>query len=454
MADFPGIVGTKPTTIADGLTILASHVDLAWEEILAIEEELLGTGTGFTLNLKKSTSGDNAITAKVVGDTHERLVVAASGATSWGSGSAAGDVTLSRSAARTLTLAGSAVVNVTQAADVGLLVKGASGQSANLASWTDNSNAVLASVSSAGLVSASSLSVAGASTLTGTTTAGVINAGSLSTSGNAQVTGTLGVTGASTLAAVGATSGTFSSTLAVTGTSTMAAVNAGAVGATALTVSGTSALAVTTASSVTTTGLVQVGTTLGVTGTSTLAGVNASSVTVTGAISVGTTLGVTGGTSLAGLTATGKATIGSAATSDWSIEAINRSGYRHQPTSGNPSFSIQRSGDTQPRFQVRDDGSASGSAILEFFTATGSGGTDATLYRDTAARLRTDGSFRADGLITKAKAGMAVDGDFTATPVDGAIAVDTDNKQLTFRANGTWHGTRTEYTQTFLMMGA
>jgi hypothetical protein len=49
---------------------------------------------------------------------------------------------------------GNEIITNATASNVGLTVKGASAQSANLQNWTNNSNSVLASVSSAGVISA------------------------------------------------------------------------------------------------------------------------------------------------------------------------------------------------------------------------------------------------------------------------------------------------------------
>jgi hypothetical protein len=93
---------------------------------------------------------------------------------------------------------------------------------------------------------------------------------------------------------------------------------------------------------------------------------------------------------------------------------------------------FKRLADTQPRFTVDDSGSH----------AWGAGGVtavDTNLYRSAADRLKTDDQLHAvDGLVTKTKAGVLADGDFTAGALDGLLGVDTTAGKLMFRSGGAW----------------
>ena len=66
---------------------------------------------------------------------------------------------------------------------------------------------------------------------------------------------------------------------------------------------------------------------------------------------------------------------------------------------------------------------------------SGSGAGDVTLYRSAANALKTDDTFEgAAGLITLTTSGAPTD-----TLADGALAVDTTNTSLYFRADSTWN---------------
>lgn len=64
---------------------------------------------------------------------------------------------------------------------------------------------------------------------------------------------------------------------------------------------------------------------------------------------------------------------------------------------------------------------------------------DTNLYSVAANVLKTDDQLRvSDGITTKIKAGIPADGDFTATPESGTIAVDTTNSRIYVRVGSTW----------------
>ena len=166
---------------------------------------------------------------------------------------------------------------------------------------------------------ATSATIGGTLTVTGTCSVGLLNAG------NTEITGTLGVTGTSSLAAVTATT---------LGTSGLATLNSASV-TNNLGVGGTSALTGVTATTLATSGLAtlnsaSVTSTLGVSGISSLAGVTATtlstssiaalnSASVTNALSVGTTLTVDGASTLASVSATTLGTSGLATLNSASI---------------------------------------------------------------------------------------------------------------------------------------
>lgn len=67
-------------------------------------------------------------------------------------------------------------------------------------------------------------------------------------------------------------------------------------------------------------------------------------------------------------------------------------------------------------------------------------GTDVeSFYRDVSGRIKTDQSLAvADALVVKTKAGTISDADFSITPPDGTLAVNTTGTVLAFRSGGTW----------------
>lgn len=177
-ASFPISTATAPAGIATGLTVLASHVANAWEEVVALENELLGSGTGsFLMSLRPATSGSQIIGLRGAGEAVDRLAVTGAGAMTWGGGTAAGDVTLQRSGARVLSLTGALSTTVQGAGDAGLRVKAHASQTANLIEVVTSANAQLFAVEHDGDVAVGqNLAVTGTTTLTGNTTAGAVQA--------------------------------------------------------------------------------------------------------------------------------------------------------------------------------------------------------------------------------------------------------------------------------------
>jgi microcystin-dependent protein len=179
LPSFPTGVASKPANITDGLQILASHVGTAWDEIIAVESELLGAGTGtFFLDIRPLTAGSVVFQSRqITSDTQPRVQITSNGDLRWGSGTAATDLTLARSAARTLSLSGSEVINIQNAGDVGLLIKGFPSQTALLLDLQNSSSVSQFSVSPAGVVTAATVNVGTALTAPtlapGTNTTGV-----------------------------------------------------------------------------------------------------------------------------------------------------------------------------------------------------------------------------------------------------------------------------------------
>ncbi len=87
--------------------------------------------------------------------------------------------------------------------------------------------------------------------------------------------------------------------------------------------------------------------------------------------------------------------------------------------------------DTVGRIMVRPDSILFGS---------GAAAVDCDFYRSLANQLSTsDQIVCADGIVTKTKAGVLADGDFTV-PTTGLLAVDTANSDIYFRTGAaTWH---------------
>ncbi|NBU24819.1 MAG: hypothetical protein EBS39_04220, partial [Gammaproteobacteria bacterium] len=183
-------------------------------------------------------------------DTADRLFIANSATNNLIYGDFAnGRLLINAGATPPVTLGAAALqVNSASAGDVGLVVRGAGGQTANLIEARNNGGTVVASVSNGGDAAlAGTLGVIGATTLTGaltanggisTTTLGTsgaatigngltVTTGTTALGGNATVAGTLGVTGATTLGS--ATQ--INNTLAVTGATTLTSLG-GAVNST------------------------------------------------------------------------------------------------------------------------------------------------------------------------------------------------------------------------------
>lgn len=152
MASFPATVVVKPTNITDGLQILAAHVGTAWDEIVSLENELLGSGAGsFIMDLRPSSAGSVVLQSRqLAGDTQARFQLTGSGDQKWGSGSATTDVTLSRSTTRTLTLTGAEIFLAGNAADIPLTAKGTTSQTGALIEAKDTSNTVFFRITAGG----------------------------------------------------------------------------------------------------------------------------------------------------------------------------------------------------------------------------------------------------------------------------------------------------------------
>jgi hypothetical protein len=151
---FPTGVATKPSNITDGLQILAAHVSSLWDETISMQSELMGAGAGsFFMDLRPTTAGSVVFQSRqLTGDTQPRFQITGSGDHRWGSGTAATDVTLVRSGTRTLTLSGSQIINVANAADTGLAINANASQSGPILDIKDGSASIKFRVSSAGLL--------------------------------------------------------------------------------------------------------------------------------------------------------------------------------------------------------------------------------------------------------------------------------------------------------------
>lgn len=156
MTSFPLGIASKPSNIVDGLQILAAHVSAAWDEIVGLESELLGGGTGqFILDIRPTAAGSVVLQSRQnTSDTQSRFSVTGSGALKWGSGTAVTDLTLARTAARQLTLTGTEIITPGNTADTALLIKGLAAQTGLLLDVQDSTAASKASITNAGLLTA------------------------------------------------------------------------------------------------------------------------------------------------------------------------------------------------------------------------------------------------------------------------------------------------------------
>lgn len=174
-----------------------------------MESELLGAGTGtFFLDIRPLTAGSVIFQSRQnTADTQPRFQLTGTGDHKWGSGAAATDITLARSAARILTLTGSQVINVQNAGDQGLLVKGFTSQTALLLDLQNISAVSQFSVSPAGVVTALTVNVSTAMTAPtlapGTNTTGVATTAFV---GTAVATATAGALPPGVVVPYGATS--------------------------------------------------------------------------------------------------------------------------------------------------------------------------------------------------------------------------------------------------------
>jgi len=89
-------------------------------------------------------------------------------------------------------------------------------------------------------------------------------------------------------------------------------------------------------------------------------------------------------------------------------------------------IAVSVTGDTNDRIKIDAGG--------KLTWGSGSAAGDVTLYRNAADSLKTDDTFEASaGIITVTSSGAP-----TAALADGALAVDTTNDDLYFRASGAW----------------
>lgn len=202
MATFPSAVVTKPAGITPGSTIFDTQVDDGWDEVIAIEGNLLGGGSGaFILDIRPTAAGNTVFrTRQASADTQFRFALTGQGRLDWGSGTAVADVGLLRSAARTLQLLGSAQVLGQNAADIALEVRGFTAQSTDYVrvTATGGSPTVL-SVTSAGQLTLPTTG-AGAGVLIGADAQLYRGAAdTLTTPDSLQVGGTVELTGGTSL---------------------------------------------------------------------------------------------------------------------------------------------------------------------------------------------------------------------------------------------------------------
>jgi microcystin-dependent protein len=154
LTSFPLGIASKPSNIVDGLQILAAHVGTVWDEVVAMEAELLGGGTGqLILDIRPTTAGNVVLQSRQnTGDTQPRVQLLGTGSLKWGSGTAATDITLARSGTRTLTLTGSEIITPGNTADTALLIKGLASQTGLLLDIQNSAGTSEFSVTNSGVV--------------------------------------------------------------------------------------------------------------------------------------------------------------------------------------------------------------------------------------------------------------------------------------------------------------
>lgn len=108
-------------------------------------------------------------------------------------------------------------------------------------------------------------------------------------------------------------------------------------------------------------------------------------------------------------------------------------GFIYNPaTATGVAFKSVVGSDANEKFSIRHDGQLA-------WGAGGGSGTNVTLRWDTLGRrLLASHQFSAQGVATLHKAGSVSDADFSVTPLDGTIAIDSTNSKLWARVGGSW----------------
>lgn len=140
MTSFPSAIVTKPSNISDGLAILSTHVGTLWDEVVQMEGELLGAGSGaFILDIRPSAAGNTVIrTRQASGDTNDRFNFNGNGKLFWGTGSAVSDLQIERSAARFLKVTGAVDIRGQNSSEIPFNLYGASGISVDFMKVMDS----------------------------------------------------------------------------------------------------------------------------------------------------------------------------------------------------------------------------------------------------------------------------------------------------------------------------
>lgn len=181
------VVGTTDTQTLTGKTLTSPTVNAG---------ALSGTFTGSpTLSgapvftggpvVQGSTAAATAASARVSGDSNSRLTVGADGKLTWGSGSAAGDTTLYRTATDSLATDDSLTVAGLVTGNTGLAVnanaadnvafKASTNNGSVMMRWRNSANTSVAQLNDAGVAQVSDLSATNAAAWTVTTNTAVIN---------------------------------------------------------------------------------------------------------------------------------------------------------------------------------------------------------------------------------------------------------------------------------------